>query len=525
MKILIRTIIVDDETMFRYAMRTCIDWTSYGFELVGDAQDGLEAQKLIEFAAPDVVFTDIKMPRMDGLELINYIKKNYPDIIVIILSCHSEFTYVQQAIKSGAKDYILKLSMNPDSLGMMLEELRLYFAKTRSDQILLKTMDEERQVLRNTFIRMMLQENFFITEQSFNQKKELYNLQIEYTNPIAGLMRLIDTPASGETNAVMAESVEKILLPVTILDYTIIDENQLFFIGRYKTIDRKQLEDAVTRLANTIISDHGRRAVIAVCPDYKRNINELHSLFSYKLMPMADSYFLYEQPVVFTDVRYPPATFMLQSLIEEINQLSKDGLTSHYRDILLRIKMALEDKNLNEKKIKNTLQNIDIIFAAILQEKDRPQYFSVNLSNCYTITELLGQLRDGIQRFRELLLGLDYGKIRNQVRKVINYIFAHPQSNLSLTEASSMANLDAAYFSRLFKKETGKTYSQLYNEIRIQKAKNMLLMDEYKIYEVADMLGFENETYFHKLFKKITAFTPMQYREENIKKVQENTKF
>ncbi|MDF2653127.1 MAG: response regulator, partial [Paenibacillus sp.] len=111
-----RVLIVDDEILVRVGLKTIIPWDKYGFELVGEASDGQEAIEMMERIPCDIVLTDIRMPRVDGLELIKLVKRRWPYTKCIILSSHSDFEYVQKALRIGAVDYLLKLTMEPQEL-------------------------------------------------------------------------------------------------------------------------------------------------------------------------------------------------------------------------------------------------------------------------------------------------------------------------------------------------------------------------------------------------------------------------
>lgn len=120
---MIKLLIVDDEKLLRKGFIHMTDWTSHGYCIVGEAGNGEEALQAIEAVGPDIVVTDIKMPGMDGIELIRAIKSDYPHIKVIVLSSYSDFPYVKESLQLGAADYILKASMSFDEVLRALEKL------------------------------------------------------------------------------------------------------------------------------------------------------------------------------------------------------------------------------------------------------------------------------------------------------------------------------------------------------------------------------------------------------------------
>ncbi|GIP27759.1 hypothetical protein J23TS9_28890 [Paenibacillus sp. J23TS9] len=118
----LKVMLVDDELLVRLGIKSLIDWEKHDFEFIGDAPDGEKALELIEQNVPDILLTDIVMPRMNGLQLIEQVRDKYPRMLIIVLSSHNEFDYVRSAMKLGVEDYMLKTSMKPDELLNLLVE-------------------------------------------------------------------------------------------------------------------------------------------------------------------------------------------------------------------------------------------------------------------------------------------------------------------------------------------------------------------------------------------------------------------
>jgi len=118
----LKVMLVDDDLLVRLGIKSLIQWEEHGFEFVGDAPDGERALELMEEQTPDILLTDIVMPRMNGLELIEAVKNRYPGTAIIVLSSHNEFDYVRKAMKLGVEDYLLKTSLKPSELLNLLTE-------------------------------------------------------------------------------------------------------------------------------------------------------------------------------------------------------------------------------------------------------------------------------------------------------------------------------------------------------------------------------------------------------------------
>ena len=119
-----QTLLVDDDFLVRSYLKTLDSWEKVGYEVVRDVQDGEEALEVMNQEKIDIVVTDISMPLMDGIELIKAVKKNWPEVSVIVLSCHDDFEYVKEAMRLGADEYILKNTLDENSLLEVLEKAK-----------------------------------------------------------------------------------------------------------------------------------------------------------------------------------------------------------------------------------------------------------------------------------------------------------------------------------------------------------------------------------------------------------------
>ena len=117
-----RTLVADDDFLVRSYLKTLDSWEKAGYEIVDDAEDGEEAYGFLQKEKIDVLVTDLTMPVMDGIELIRKIREENRDIYIIVLRCHDDFEYVKEAMRLGADEYVLKNSLDEDSLYDTLEK-------------------------------------------------------------------------------------------------------------------------------------------------------------------------------------------------------------------------------------------------------------------------------------------------------------------------------------------------------------------------------------------------------------------
>ena len=159
---MIKALIVDDDFLVRMFLKQLINWESQGFELVGDACGGEEALELIDQFSPELIITDLSMPGMDGIELIERTRARLPDSYIIALSCHGEFEYVKEAMKQGANEYVLKNLLDASGLCKQLETARtkLESAARRAEQTdkLRQLAAKGTEMLRFEFLQGLMQD-------------------------------------------------------------------------------------------------------------------------------------------------------------------------------------------------------------------------------------------------------------------------------------------------------------------------------------------------------------------------------
>ena len=159
---MLKVMIVDDEIIVRVGFQSCINWEAYGCQVVSTCESGGDAVEYMNRDVPDIVFTDIMMPGMDGIQLVKYISENHPDTKVVVLSCVDEIDYVKKAIKLGAEDYILKLSFTQDTLVELITRLK-------------SMIEEERKKAGRGSLDMRVQ--------SFNREEDLKTLLLGNQGP------------------------------------------------------------------------------------------------------------------------------------------------------------------------------------------------------------------------------------------------------------------------------------------------------------------------------------------------------
>ena len=161
---MLKVMIVDDEFIVRVGFKSSVEWEKYGCLVMAACGSGKEAVELFSKELPDIVFTDIMMPEMDGIELVEYIKSRYPWIRVVVLSCLNEIDYVKKAMRLGAEDYILKLSFTQESIVELIQKLTKSIEADRKEESIQQTEMQLSAFNREEGIRLLLSGKLTVCE-------------------------------------------------------------------------------------------------------------------------------------------------------------------------------------------------------------------------------------------------------------------------------------------------------------------------------------------------------------------------
>ena len=473
-------LLVDDEEEAVQVIMKKLDWESMGFKIVGYARNGVEALEMAEELQPDVVMTDIKMPYMDGLTLCKKLKELYQKVKVIIFSGFDEFEYAKEAIKIEAEEYILK-PINSNELREVFERI-----KTNLD----KEMDEKRNIdkLRAYYMESLpvLQENF-------------------YTSLIEG--RIPEEQLTEKWGCKAVTYLGDILLITQLPD---VDDITHF------TDDM----DRFCRMAKRVCKACVTAGIGHIC-------NQLGQLsLSYQGAKNATSY----------RVLYGNTRAINIAEMDPHENVDEHWEEAYIQKILKKVKMgerepleeAIAEFAAQMAKTKMSLQNYRILVMELIAEIFRfgsnheinmEEVFGEN-SDVYNqalqleSTEDLGAwLTENCIRMQRQITSERQDTTKSFVTRAIEYVKEnYAKQDLSIETICSYLNVSAAYFSTVFKKETGKTFINYLTDYRMEQAVELLLTRDEKTYVIAEKVGYSDPNYFSYVFKKQFGMSPSKYK-------------
>lgn len=527
-----KLLIVDDEPLVQVGIKSMLNWAELNIEVIGTAVNGQVALKLIEEQSPDIVITDIKMPVMSGLELIRLCRERYGSEkpCFIILTSYEDFHMVKEAITYQVTDYLVKLELTPETLreaiGRVMEKISR--AETRP-------VDKENIVYpfyEKFFIRLL--NNLFESEEQFLLQSRDLNLDFHYRSYVCcyGEMsgRQADSLPMEKQLALFSTSMQmlKELAGKYRFCYAFtLDIRHFALIFCYDEVAEKVTEFRTAELKNILIN-------ISETLNKYYNVSFRCGIGSAVSAPLAvcDSYQYSRQAFQLAASDCPVTCFedclQLTSSHTSFNiSLFKENLTKAFEEYDAQLLKETLDSicELFLAHPNHFVQALDgacnILFLSIslLQdgEKTVSDFFRDNPDGYRSVYKQTNveQIVNWLSYFEQQLCHLfenHHKDYKNHiVTNVKKYINEHVTERLSLNEVAAVFGISPNYLSQLFGKYNELGFSEFINTCKIHEAKRLLDEGSLKVYEVADMLGFESSFYFSKVFKKVEGISPSDY--------------
>jgi two-component system response regulator YesN len=492
-------LLVDDEALTRNGIRDHIVWDEIGIDTVLTARNGIEALEVLSGRRPDVLLTDIRMPRMDGIDLANHIRGRFPDCAILFLSGYSDEDYLRSAIKLKAERYVNKpvnLEVLSETLGEIMEDIR-------------ERQRERRRVEMSSRIVLGL----LMSRQPVN-REELYealaSAHIEPGHPLSCLIFKADVSddSSGEEPD-MKQLQDEI--------------NSLFAAHGHVPVIYADAENTVVCFLFSTIFDQSPQ-------DSRDHISRLlqnHPRFPGCVIALGETVSSVEQaPWAFATARARLKTgFYLGSLSPLSEKFISPALDTSLFDTANAIKADLSRgrydgigetiKKLQEGMIEKLppVEHAKALLWDLALAVDRRAPLGGGLpvgafENISTLDGCLGIITGWINSLEQ---GRESGgRLADRARLIIDREFGN--QNLSITMLCDELALTAPYLCYLFKQRHGMTINHYINKVRIETAKNLLVSSRLKIRDIAQYCGFNNTNYFTRSFKKNTGLLPTKFR-------------
>lgn len=469
-----RVLVVDDEKIEREGIKFLLSREEGEFE-ISEASNGRQALEILRNEEIDLLLTDIKMPHMDGLELAKKAKEEKEELQIVIFSGYNDFSFAQEAIRYGVKEYVLK-PVDPDIFSETLEKA--------GEMLNLDTWNQW-----HCAILVESSQNFFDTADE--------NLAEDMRKELRRIFFYLNLNARQSL----------FLFNDVYCDYLLV-ANQLY------TVIKRQYPGSFHLAVSRKFEG---------CEALPEIMTELEQQMEERFYHPENHVFSNEEEEYSHVDKAVQDSQLMQRISEDISRKDIQQLKVHFQ--------CLTDKYKSSTQF--SAMYIKFVFSNVIQALFEETQFSEErrldkeidrLYNCSDISQILQVTEENIREY-ENFLERSMSESRNEVAAVKNYIYQHYGEDLSLEMLAEKVYLSSGYLSFIFKKETGMNLNRFIRVFRMEKAKELLCSTNMKVAQVSEKVGFSNVSYFCRSFREYYGSSPESYRkgtgddEENPKEI------
>lgn len=535
----IKVFLVEDEMVIRRGIKNSIDWEKEGYIFCGEASDGELAYPMIIKEKPDILITDIRMPFMDGLELCKLVKKELPNIKILILSGYDEFDYAKEAIRLGVTEYLLK----PISSGKLLEALNGVSESIRREKedkdLVRKCMEEMRENTeheKQKFFEQMIAGNLSMADALETGKKYEMNLSAGMYNLLLFRFTLgKENRKSGELLGEAEYAIEKLTERLEyVFEFQRGVEGWAFLL---MADNEEQMSERVKELSKDleeIMKNYSTIAYFGGIGQPVARLRELEESFREAERALAARFTMELNRIISVeDIRMAQNVDTLDDIeitsfgeIEKTRTMLEKFLNNGAEDEIDEF-VDVYINELPEENLKSVLMRQHIIMDAYIvmmsfcekiegiegEMQAQSEELKNSMKTIQTLEEIKNYIRMLLKKIigvRDTISGRRYSDIieiaKDQIRKT------YMSDEISLNTIAAEVGMSPSYFSSIFSKEMGKTFVEYLTEIRMDRAKELLMCSSMKTSEIGYEVGYKDPHYFSYIFKKTQNCTPKEFR-------------
>ncbi|SDE19521.1 two-component system, response regulator YesN [Paenibacillus sp. UNCCL117] len=527
--------LVDDEIGVRNSIKAKIDWEAAGYRIISEAENGLEALRLLqEQPLPDLLISDIRMPQMDGLALIEACKESCPELKIIVLSGYSDFEYMKTAIRYGVKDYLLKPVVRGELtalLARLSKELEEDRAKTRQDRLDQLQSSKQLVTLQEQLIWQLVKDEWL----SLSAVKErLRGLQLSalaadevHARFAAIEMRIprgrLDDWSERKDLLVLAfgmvcrEIAEQWTEVIPLYDFHY-PSMMYFLILREKDGAEEEIAAALVRQLQHSIHHYLRVETVVGIGEPVYGIERLKDAYASCMLSWSQG-----SAGAGPGERKPGAgqeftltTETERKLILSIESLDKKAVYKLLQDIL----PAGPDTTMFAFTFLTF--RVILLFSSVARKFElgdsalQRHLWSCQMSlrDSHSKEQVLRQLEELAELVMEEVRKTRFSNGQQLVEAIRKYVDDNFSYELSLASLADMFHLNETYLSGLFKQAAGMTFSDYVTKLRMDKALALIKENQLKLTDIATLVGYSSSSYFSTVFKKYYGASPKEYRVE-----------
>jgi len=515
--------VVEDELLIRQNIRKVIESMPGPFALCGEASDGEMALSMMQDLMPDIVLTDIRMPFLDGFELIQHAKAIMPWLKIVIISGYGDFEFAQKAISLGVDQYLLK-PIRPPELTKAIEEMarRIEKDKQQSTTAHGYDSDEVQYALRQHFMQQLLYGGLHTSTLlekaralkmdvvspcyqlvlfSFGQEADYRLLQISVQNLMERLQMPLHYFTEPSQLTVLCDGQDAGQLSERVYQFIAILRHEL-----------REISPEITTVVGSVV-----HRLSAVCHAYRTAADLLRKVYGVsvgQVVDVNDAAQIAAEMIELGDPFGPAFQQKLQRVsVQEVPQLVNEVLESpegnRFGSTLMRYYALIDLLKMTVQQIVKASPGVDArdVATRLTSEHDVMTASSHIDSFRQMAVELIRQAAS----LREENLGaMKYSHVISRAEKYVAENFCDP--NISLISVAKYVGLSSAHFSTVFSQTVGRSFINYLTAMRIERAKELRATTSMKLSTIAMEIGYNEPNYFSHVFRKMEGITPKEYR-------------
>lgn len=535
---MLKVFLVEDEVVMRNGIKNNIPWEQEGFEFVGEASDGELAYPLIKREKPDILITDIRMPFMDGLELSRLVKKELPQIKIIILSGYNEFDYAKTAISIGVTDYLLK----PISSAKLLEAVKKVGDMIEKEQDNVRLMERYEKEMEENILQEKhklwgaLASNRLSTIELLEKGQRL-GMDFTASAYMVFLFKLMqEGDATGCSDELNRASEKVNSLSGTwkkVLSFDRSPEGWAFLIkGESEAEVLENFAETKRELLNLVAMYPkveyfgGLGSIVQRIGDIQNSYKEAARAFSSRffldanqIADSADMVSLHNEEDGKIDVSKMLSKKREHELVEKF---FKNGTVEEVDSFLDELFQGIGEQNCKSLLYRqyvvmdlffcatDFLENLEIGTEELPEECRDINQIVEKAGNAQSLRHQIGILFSETMMLRDGHSKKKYSKLLEDAKAFIDENYRH--DDMSLNMVAAQVNISPSYFSTIFSSEMGQTFVEYLTHVRLEKAKELLMCSNMRTAEIGYEVGYKDSHYFSYIFKKVVGCSPKEYR-------------
>ncbi len=524
---MLRVLIADDEERICQLIIALGEWERLGLEVVGTASNGPDALEMVRTFSPDILITDIRMPGYDGLKLLMEAHRLVPDLEAIIISGYAQFDYAQTAIRFGVGEYLLK-PINREalnrSLSNMAERCRDRKRKDTDIESLRKRSDDDVQLLRSKLIADLLAGTF--TAADAGEVEHIYHFTAGSDALQLLLLKLdYDIDRFSEASlSILRDKVRGVMEPVlasycteTLVDFT---DARMICVMNYPRAEQKALRAKLRDGLNRLVAAKGLFGSV----DFSLAVGALCTTFGELASSLPAALNLLSERLIEGTGRMLEGEAGRSGLLDMDFQAQYTQAASHAIEVMSEAEADAAADALSQAaaipgargwELVTLVRSAGVMFVNRLNAGENDGAladFNRRCTQCSVTADLFGCLK----RLQRAQMARAEQKLRDRdtqpIRSAKLYIRKHFSEPITLEEVSAAAGFSVNYFSSLFKKETGESFTKYLTRVRMDEARSLLRTTGRPVAEVCHNVGYGDLKHFTRTFKAETGLTPGEFR-------------